>query len=100
MNGGRIGDKAVLPANWVSDAGSSKVIGGKKVDYGYMWWIPEAPDPVHKDAFYASGIFGQAIYINPQEKLVIALWSARPKPTGMDTIDDEDFFGAVAKALK
>jgi hypothetical protein len=30
---------------------------------------------------------------------VIVVWSARPKPTGMDTINDEDFFAAVVGAL-
>jgi len=55
---------------------------------------------VHNGAFYASGIFGQAIYINPREKLVIAVWGARPKPTGMEAIDDEDFFAAAVRALK
>ena len=100
MNGGVVGDKATLPVDWVAEAGSSKTISGKKINYGYMWWIPEAPDPVHRGAFYASGIFGQAIYISPGEKLVIVIWSARPKPTGTDTIDDEDFFAAVARVLK
>lgn len=100
MNGGVIGNKAILPGDWVEEAGSSKVIGGKTINYGYMWWVPESVDPMHQGAFYASGIFGQAIYINPREKLVIVVWSARPKPTGMDTINDEDFFAAVARAFK
>jgi CubicO group peptidase (beta-lactamase class C family) len=100
MNGGVIGGKAILPADWVTEAGSGKMIAGKKINYGYMWWVPEASDSVHNGAFYASGIFGQALYINRREKLVIAVWGARPKPTGMDVIDDEDFFAAAVRALK
>jgi CubicO group peptidase (beta-lactamase class C family) len=65
-----------------------------------MWWIPDASaNPVHQGAFLARGIFGQYIYINPQENLVVAVWSARPKPTGSSTVSDEDFFAAVVKAL-
>lgn len=100
MNGGLAGGEKILPEGWVAEAGSSKVIGGRRVGYGYMWWIPDAAaDRVHEDAFLARGIFGQYVYLNPREKLVIAVWSARPKPTGMSAINDEDFFAAVAKAL-
>jgi hypothetical protein len=65
-----------------------------------MWWIPDASaDPVHRGALLARGIFGQFIYLNPAAKIVVVVWSARPKPTGADTISDEDFFAAVVKAL-
>ncbi|HXC44020.1 MAG TPA: serine hydrolase [Candidatus Dormibacteraeota bacterium] len=100
MNGGMVGEEKLLPENWISEATSSKIIGSKKVDYGYMWWVADAgANPIHRGAFYASGIFGQSIYINPHESVVVVVWSARPKPTGSDTINDEDFFAAVVKAL-
>jgi hypothetical protein len=100
MNGGIAGGERILPEGWMKEAGSSKVIDGKKVDYGYMWWIPDASaNPMHEGALMASGIFGQFIYLNPAEDVVVVVWSARPKPTGMDTIDDEDFCAAVVKAL-
>jgi CubicO group peptidase (beta-lactamase class C family) len=41
-----------------------------------MWWS----EPY--GAFRAYGIFGQSIYINPSEQVVIVVWSAQPKPTG------------------
>jgi CubicO group peptidase (beta-lactamase class C family) len=76
------------------------MISGKKVNYGYMRWIPNSSaNPVHEGAFLARGIFGQSMYLNPAEKIVVVVWSARPKPTGSDTISDEDFFAAVVKAL-
>jgi len=100
LNGGVIDGKAIVPENWFADAGSSKLIGGKKVNYGYMWWIPDASaNPVHEGALLAEGIFGQYLYINPRESVVVAVWSARPKPTGSSTINDEDFFAAVVRAL-
>jgi len=100
MNGGIVGDNKILPDGWVTEAGSCKMIGGKKLNYGYMWWIPDASaNPVHEGAFWARGIFGQFIYLNPREDVVVVVWSARPKPTGTDTISDEDFLAAVVKAF-
>lgn len=99
MNHGEVGNEQILPENWFSEAGTSKIVGGKKVNYGYMWWIPDSSNPVHEGAFQAIGIFGQAIYINPAKHVVIVEWSARPKPTGATTINDEDFYAAVVKAL-
>src|ERR1700738_3389363 len=100
MNHGLVGAEHILPDGWVSEAGTSKMIGGKKLNNGYMWWISDASaNPVHEGAFFASGIFGQSIYINPAAKIVIVVWSARPKPTGADTINDEDFYAAVVEAL-
>ena len=101
MNQGMVGGEKVLPEAWVTEAGTGKTIGGKKVDYGYMWWVPDASaNPIHDGAFLASGIFGQSIYINPRAKVVIVVWSARPKPTGTDVVDDEAFFAAVVRALQ
>jgi CubicO group peptidase (beta-lactamase class C family) len=103
MNGGRIGGEAILPAGWTDEAGSpQRLKNGKKLDYGFFWWpatpTPETPDP--QGAFMAEGIFGQYIYLNPKERVVIVVWSAQSKPEGMDIVDDQDFFGAVVKALR
>jgi len=70
MNNGRLADGTeVLPANWMAESTSpSKGHTG----YGYLWWL-------HDDGNYsARGIFGQGIYINKKENVVIALHSARP----------------------
>jgi hypothetical protein len=98
--GGKAQGEDVVPAGWFTEAGSSKQVGGKLVDYGHMWWTygPSA-NPIHQGAFQAEGIFGQFIYINPRERVVIVVWSARPKPTGANTIDDADFFAGVVTAL-
>lgn len=100
LGGGKAEDKAIVPEGWFHAAGSSKQVGNNPVDYGYMWWTygPSA-NPVHRDAFQAEGIFGQFIYINPRERVVIVVWSSRPKPTGANTIADSDFFGAVVSEL-
>ncbi len=94
LNGGVAGKEHIVPANWFSEAGSPKRVGGQFVNYGYMWWITDS------SAFEAVGIFGQMLYINPKQHVVIAVWSARPKPTGSTVISDDDFFAAVVTALQ
>jgi CubicO group peptidase (beta-lactamase class C family) len=100
LNDGVIDGQRVVPEKWFAEATSPKMINGKSVDYGYMWWPTPKGDPVHAGSFCARGIFGQFIYINPTEKLVIVVLSARPKPLGSQVVTDNDFFAAVAKALQ
>ena len=100
LNGGKIGNNSILPEGWLQDATTSKVIGSKTVDYGYMLWpIPHSFGSIHNTAFEARGIFGQHIYVNPKQNIVITVWSAQSKPTGKAVVADYDFFGAVSNAL-
>jgi CubicO group peptidase (beta-lactamase class C family) len=96
---GKVGGASILPAGWFDEAGTAKVIGGKRVDYGYMWWVPEGKDILAKGAFEGEGIFGQFIYINRREHLVIIVLSARSKPSPDFQADDGAFFEAVTRAL-
>jgi CubicO group peptidase (beta-lactamase class C family) len=97
---GRLNDQLIVPDGWFNEAGAPHRIAGKTVDYGYMWWIPPQTNPVHVGAFEAVGIFGQYIYINPRERLVIVVLSARSKPESPMELDDDAFFSAVATALQ
>jgi CubicO group peptidase (beta-lactamase class C family) len=100
LQDGVVEGKRVVPQGWFDEAGSAKEIAGNRVDYGYLWWAIPKGDPIHQGAFEARGIFGQHMYVNRREKLVIVVLSARPKPTGMTVVDDVAFFGAVGKALR
>jgi CubicO group peptidase (beta-lactamase class C family) len=101
LGGGKAGGARVLPEWWVADAGSPKVVGSRTVDYGYMLWLmSNAAGTIHEGAFEARGIFGQHIYVNPRERVVIVVWSALPKPTGRGAVRDEDFFAAVMEAMR
>jgi len=100
LGGGKAGGEQVLPDEWVKEAGSSKLVDGKMVDYGYMLWpIPNSLGSINEGAFEARGIFGQHIYMNPRENVVIVVWSALPKPTDKATVGDNDFFAATSQAL-
>jgi CubicO group peptidase (beta-lactamase class C family) len=97
---GVLDGQRIVPEGWFRDAGSAHVIGGKSEDYGYLWWPIPTGDPIHQGAFEALGIFGQHLYINPNEKLVIVVLSARPKPNSSTHIlNDGAFFAAVARSL-
>ncbi len=93
LGGGMADGKQVVPRGWFPDAGQPKRVGGRQVPYGYMWW------PESGGAFRAFGIFGQSIYINPAQRVVIVVWSAQPKPTGSAQASDNDFFAGVLQAL-
>ena len=58
----------ILPDNWMKE---STMPSKGYVGYGYFWWLYPGGD------YHAAGIYGQGIYVNPMQKIVIALHSAR-----------------------
>jgi len=100
MNDGVIGGERILPEGWMAEAGSPRVLGGKHINYGFMWWpLPATTHPRNRGAFAARGLFGQYLMVHPQEKVVAVVWSARSKPVGAEAIADNDFFSALVEAL-
>jgi CubicO group peptidase (beta-lactamase class C family) len=90
LNDGVIGGQRVLPEGWVEEASSPKLIGGEEVEYGYMLW------PLRGRSYAAIGIFGQFVFVDPDQRLVVAMWSAQPKPLGREGIDEYRFFEALS----
>ena len=98
---GRVGSEHILPDGWVKEASTPKAVGGRSVDYGYMLWpIPNSTGTINDSAFEAHGIFGQHVYVNPRENVVVVVWSAQAKPTGKAIVRDDDFFAAVSLAVR
>lgn len=60
----------LIPADWVaqSTAHSAPAMSDRGVGYGYQWWVPM---PADQD-YFAVGIYGQYIYIDPKTNIVIA----------------------------
>ncbi|WP_165799606.1 serine hydrolase domain-containing protein [Sphingomonas oleivorans] len=103
LDGGRIEGQQIVPGSWFAEATIPARSTGQPRDlaYGYQWWLyPHMADPIHSGAFMASGIFGQTMYLNPRERLVIVVLSARSKPVTTTVIPDSSFFAAVARALR
>jgi len=92
LHNGQLADGTqVLPDGWMAESTTpSKGNPG----YGYFWWL-------YADGTYrASGIFGQAIYINPKENVVIAMHSARAVASNQpDWVLQSAFFTAIVKSL-
>ncbi|WP_245428583.1 serine hydrolase domain-containing protein [Kumtagia ephedrae] len=101
LDGGIVDGQPLLPDGWTTEAGNPTILkDGKPLDYGYMWWPAWTEASKADGAFAAIGIFGQYIYINPAEKVVIVTFGAQSKPTDAAPIDDMVFFDAVTDALK
>ena len=93
LGNGRLADGTeVLPSGWMrASATPSKGNTG----YGYFWWLSG------QGVFEAIGIFGQGIYINREENVVIALHSARPVASNdSDWAWQAALYAAVTNAIK
>ena len=82
---------AVLPDGWMAESTTpSKSNDG----YGYLWWLSDT------GGYRALGIFGQAIFIDPEENLVIVTHGVWPRATGKDLAAHRAaFFEAVTEAV-
>jgi CubicO group peptidase (beta-lactamase class C family) len=96
MHGGIADGKQILPKDWVKEASTTQIQSDwGHYGYGFQWWVM----PGGK-AYEAIGIFGQSIYLNPKDNLVIVTNSAWPKPDSNRLYANHDaFVAAVIKTL-
>ncbi len=92
MNDGVLHDGSrLVPEGWIAE--STEPSAGSD-NYGYLWWLNG------DGTFRASGIFGQGIYLSPEEDLVIVVQGAWPQATGASFASHRDgFFKAVEASL-
>jgi len=65
----------IVPADWVAQSTQNhapNVHPERGTGYGYQWWVPMPQEGPNKGDFFAVGIYGQYIYVNPSANLVIA----------------------------
>ena len=109
-DGDAFSGRRVLPAGWRDLAGQpdsaptafGRLMPSSPAGYGYHWWAPpHGPTGIHAGAFVALGAYGQYIYVNPAEQVVIAVHSASRQSQDSDA-DVETFrlFGAAVRALR
>lgn len=90
---GIAGGERILPEGWVEEASHPRrdspqsdygqIEKGWPLGYGYQWWsFPAGKQALenHDGAFTGIGIFGQFLYINPKERVVIVHWGCWPDP--------------------
>tara|TARA_R100000935_G_scaffold2689_2_gene7175 strand:+ start:1721 stop:2893 length:1173 start_codon:yes stop_codon:yes gene_type:complete len=77
LQNGRYNGQQIVPAEWVaaSTAPSAPTSEGQ-ISYGYQWWIPQGAT---EGEFMARGVYGQYIYINRADGVVIATNAADRK---------------------
>ena len=101
LNGGVARGDSILPAGWLAEATSPKVLkGGRPLAYGYFWWTPPSGMLLDDHAYAGRGIFGQYLFVDPKEHVVAVVWSAQTKPSGQNVINEWAFFDAVVRALR
>lgn len=95
LGGGVAGGQPVLSPQYVADATKKQVDSDfGPVGYGFQWWTHD------HGAYEAIGIFGQSIYIDPAEQLVIVTNSAWPEADADKYyIVHDGYVRAVIKAL-
>ncbi|NUT79070.1 serine hydrolase [Pseudomonas sp. C1C7] len=117
LSGGQLpsGEK-LLPDDWIArsthwtQAKGSVTPAAPNGQYGYQWWYnAAAPDTkgepkktaTSDQTFWALGIFGQTIAINPAEHLVVVQWSTWKNAETPYSLYDEQalMVNAVSKAL-
>lgn len=82
---------AVLPKDWI-ERSTTPSPGYDR--YGYLWWLAGP-------TYSAAGIFGQSIWVNPKDRVVIVTHSMWPKATGAEfSAHRSGFFQAVSAALR
>ncbi len=76
LNRGNWNGEQVVPEEWVAE--STKVsaprssINEDVLQYGYQWWMPPETD----GEYFAVGVYGQYIYINPKAEIVVVKTAA------------------------
>ena len=106
MHGGSVGGVRVVPAEWMRESTTpapfarprfDEETGASRNGYAYYWWVPHGSD----GAFRATGIRGQAIYVNPMKRVVIAQFSAWPQASASRSHRGENsrLFDAIAAKL-
>ncbi len=91
LNDGVVDGDQVLPEGWVREAGARKQVAGSEVEYGYMLW------PLHGNSFAAIGIFGQFVFVDPDNNMVAAIWSAQEMPVDSHGVDEYLFLQALSE---
>ena len=88
----------LVPSDWVlASTENSAPNRPEGVGYGFQWWLPADGDD---GEFFARGIYGQYIYINPAKGVVIALNSAdRDFTEDGANVQNIEMFRAIASRI-
>lgn len=93
LDGGVIDGHAAVPDDWFAHASATQAdVGIEGRGYGYQWWT------FADGHFEARGIFGQMIYFEPEQRLVVVLLSAWPAASSQKEVVARDTLLAQIRA--
>lgn len=107
--GGEINGTRIVSEDWIAQSTAQSApppdphraaMPDGVLGYGYQWWLP--PDPA-KGEFFAIGIYGQYIYVDAAQQVVIALNSADrdfKDGDGQVTLNNLQVFRQIAAHLE
>jgi CubicO group peptidase (beta-lactamase class C family) len=91
LNDGRGPNGQIVPAGWLKESTRPSHPEGPTGGYGLQWWT--APN---SDAFYALGLQGQFIYVDPPSRTVVVKMSFFPPSDTKATPETLAFMAAAA----
>lgn len=102
---GNYNGEQILSKEWVRDSldisaeysrPGANLDAYNAIGYGYQWWVPEGD----KGEFMAIGVYGQWIYVNPSNQVIIVKTGADPNfmKKGYE-LKHVEFFRAVAEGI-
>lgn len=106
LHEGNWNGEQLLPRDWIRDsldisADYSKPgannDGYNAIGYGYQWWVPEGD----QGEFMAIGVYGQFLYVNPKQNVIIVKVNADPDFMAEHyELKHVEFFRAIADGLR
>lgn len=106
LHEGNWNGEQLLPRDWIRDsldisADYSKPgannDGYNAIGYGYQWWVPEGD----QGEFMAIGVYGQFLYVNPEQNVIIVKVNADPDFMAEHyELKHVEFFRAIADGLR
>ena len=93
LDNGRVGDKQVVPAAWITRISQPVATPVDHLGYSAQWWHPIGDTD---GDFSAVGIYGQFTYVNPKHRIVIVKLSDHGQD--QDEAETIDVMRAIAQA--
>jgi CubicO group peptidase (beta-lactamase class C family) len=91
LNEGKGNGRQIIPAQWVRDSVQPGT-PGPGPGYGYQWWLVD-----NSSAYYALGLQGQYIYVDPDTRTVIVKVSYFPPENQTAHEEVAAFFAAASR---
>jgi CubicO group peptidase (beta-lactamase class C family) len=90
LNRGSWEGRRIIPESWIDQSITPVQAGGSAHPYGYLWWLGEDGE----GDFYAKGLHGEVIYVNPPLHTVIVMLGKRESGAG------PRLFARIARLLR